>query len=208
MIEIDWPKNNDAVPVRVSKHDAKSLFRFCDMITKDDAALYYENKKLVQGSVHVLSFWVREFPFKSNDPFKEGLRCDLVFNPHPGGKQEEALLVLERLKNFSCIVNVVSDIPTAPQGGDGFMLITNHLCSFDKLPLFISGGGFLRVGAKRTILLDNSVRQITDKEMRKSAKRFASLLIRSEGGHLVGPVTIGRTFYRTERVSKRTFGLF
>ena len=120
VIEIDWPKSNDAVPVRVSKHDAKSIFRFCDVVTKQNAALGYDHKKLVRGSVHVLSFLVRKFPFKSNEPFEEWLRCDLVFNPHPVGKQEEALLVVKVFGRETFSVSILSDIPTAPQGKEDF----------------------------------------------------------------------------------------
>ena len=116
------------------------------------------------------------------------------FQPVSGRKAGGGTVGVGKIGKLFMHCECWSDIPTYMQGREGFMLITNHFCPSDKLPLFIGGGGFLRVGAKMTILLDNSVRQITDKEMRKSAKRFASLLIRSEGGHLVGPVAIGRTF--------------
>ena len=130
VIEIDWPKSNDAVPVRVSKHDAKSIFRFCDVVTKKNATLYYNNKKLVRGLVHVLSFWVREFPFfKFGDSFSERLRCDLIFNLHPGEKQETLWVVEKRYVDYT-VVNVVSDIPTFPQSLNEAMLINNHLCFF------------------------------------------------------------------------------
>ena len=121
VIEIDWAKCNDAVPVRVSKHDEKSIFRFCDVMTKDNAALYYENKKLVRGTVHVLSFLVRQFPFESGDPFAEGLRCDLILNPNPGANQEEVLLAMKVYEDYIA-VSVLSDIPTLLRSDASFFL--------------------------------------------------------------------------------------
>ena len=184
MIEIDWAKRNDAVPVRVSKHDEKSIFRFCDVVTKQNAALYYDNKKLVRGSVHVLSFLVRQFPFESGDPFTEGLRCDLILNPNPGANQEEVLLAMKVYEDYIA-VSVLSDIPTLLRSDASFFFMTNYLCSSDKLPFYISSGIASWKDNSATVLINDSVRPVTHKGMRKFVKRFFPCIV-SEGNDFVG----------------------
>lgn len=67
------------------------------------------------------------------------------------------------------VVNVVPDIPTFPQNLDEAMLINNHLCPFDKLPLFVNKS----VNRMNVVVINDSVRPITDKEMKKFAEKFA-----------------------------------
>lgn len=106
--------------------------------------------------------------FKFGDSFSEKLRCDLIFNLHPGEKQEVLWVVEKRCVDYT-VVNVVSDIPTFPQSLNEAMPIPNHLCPFDKLPLFVNKS----VNRMNVVIINDSVRPITDKEMKKFAEKFA-----------------------------------
>jgi len=151
----------------------------------------------VRGSVHVLSFLVRQFPFESGDPFTEALRCDLIFNPNPGEKQEEALLAMKVYEDYIA-VSVLSDIPTLLRSDASFFFMTNYLCSSDKLPLFFisSNNRFFSEGCDRYVFVNDSL-LMTDKEMRKSFRECEHAVV-IEGGHIIGIAGGGRFIGRKE----------